>query len=96
MEGARNIETFHPRPHIIERAEYKATVESEIPMLRILNNFILSFFSQHEMKGWKVLDAGCGRQPFRRLLEEKGCIYSAMDVNQNPEGSVQFICAIDE
>jgi hypothetical protein len=48
------------------------------------------------MKGWKVLDAGCGRQPFRRLLEEKGCVYSAMDVNQNPEGSVQFICAIDE
>jgi hypothetical protein len=44
MEGGHNIETFHPRPHIVERAEYKATVESEIPMLRILNNFILGFF----------------------------------------------------
>jgi SAM-dependent methyltransferase len=96
MEGAPKTATFHSRPHIVERAEYKATVESEVPMLRVLNNFILGFFSQHEMKEWKVLDAGCGRQPFRRLLEEKGCAYSAMDVNQNPEGSVQFICAIDE
>lgn len=87
---------FHPRPHIIERAAYVPASEAEVPMLRVINAFVDDFFSRYQMNGWKVLDAGCGRQPFRKRLEEKGCIYSGMDVNQNPEGSVQFVCAIDE
>lgn len=87
---------FHPRPHILERAAYVPASEAEVPMLRVINAFVDDFFSRYQMNGWKVLDAGCGRQPFRKRLEEKGCMYSGMDVNQNPEGSVQFVCAIDE
>lgn len=87
---------FHPRPHIIERAAYVPASEAEVPMLRVINAFVDDFFSRYQMNGWKVLDAGCGRQPFRKRLEEKGCMYSGLDVNQNPEGSVQFVCAIDE
>jgi hypothetical protein len=87
---------FHPRPHIVERSSYVPTSEAEIPMLRVLNSFIHDFFAKNNISGWKVLDAGCGRQPFRKLLEEKGCSYYSMDVNQNAEESVQFVCAIDE
>lgn len=87
---------FHPRPHIVERAEYKPSSEAEVPMLRVINSFVNGFFSRNQMKGWKVLDAGCGRQPFRKRLEESGCSYTSMDVNQNPEGSVHYVCAIDE
>lgn len=42
-----------------------------------------------------VLDAGCGRQPFRHLLEGPGAGYVGMDVVQNPEGSVDVVAAID-
>jgi SAM-dependent methyltransferase len=44
----------------------------------------------------KVLDVGCGRQPFRNLIERYGCHYVSLDVRQNPEGNVDYICAIDE
>src|SRR5207247_641957 len=42
-----------------------------------------------------VLDVGCGRQPFRHLLEGPGSRYVGMDVTQTPEGSVDIIAAID-
>src|SRR5262249_46534647 len=37
-----------------------------------------------------------GRQPFRKQIESRGFHYSGLDVNQNPEGTVDFVCAIDE
>jgi SAM-dependent methyltransferase len=43
----------------------------------------------------KVLDAGCGCQPFRQLLEGPGSRYVAMDVQQTPEMSVDVVAAID-
>jgi SAM-dependent methyltransferase len=44
----------------------------------------------------KVLDAGCGRQPFRSLIESLNGRYVGLDVHQSPEGTVGFIGAIDE
>lgn len=87
---------FHPRPYIVERSEYVPATEAETPMIRVINAFVDDFFLRHNMKGWKVLDAGCGRQPFRKKFEDAGCSYTSMDVNQNPEGSVHYLCAIDE
>jgi SAM-dependent methyltransferase len=42
-----------------------------------------------------VLDVGCGRQPFRHLLEGPDFRYLGMDVTQTPEGSVDVVAAID-
>jgi SAM-dependent methyltransferase len=42
-----------------------------------------------------VLDFGCGRQPFRRLLEGPASVYVSADVTQTPEGAVDVIAAID-
>jgi 2-polyprenyl-3-methyl-5-hydroxy-6-metoxy-1,4-benzoquinol methylase len=43
----------------------------------------------------RALDVGCGRQPFRRTLESFGYSFTGMDVQQNPENTVDFISAID-
>jgi SAM-dependent methyltransferase len=42
-----------------------------------------------------VLDVGCGRQPFRRLLEGPGSVYVGTDVTQTPERTVDVVAAID-
>jgi SAM-dependent methyltransferase len=43
-----------------------------------------------------VLDVGCGRQPFRLLLDDRtGSRYVGMDVAQTPEQSVDVVAAID-
>ena len=34
----------------------------------------------------RVLDVGCGRQPFRLTIEALGYSYTGVDVEQNPEG----------
>jgi len=44
-----------------------------------------------------VLDVGCGRQPWKpKLLEAGFQNYASVDVNQNPEGTVTFLAAIDQ
>jgi len=43
----------------------------------------------------RVLDVGCGGQPFRRVIESLGACYFAMDVEQNEDDSVDFVAAID-
>jgi SAM-dependent methyltransferase len=44
----------------------------------------------------RVLDAGCGRQPFRESLEHSGYSYCSLDSQQNCDGSVDYISPIDE
>ncbi|MDB5311163.1 MAG: Methyltransferase domain protein [Gemmataceae bacterium] len=43
----------------------------------------------------QVLDIGCGRQPFRALVESRGAEYVGFDVQQSPEGTVAFLGVID-
>lgn len=46
--------------------------------------------------GGRVLDIGCGEQPFRPHLESIGYTYTGLDVTQNSQSSVDIVCAIDE
>lgn len=39
----------------------------------------------------KVLDFGCGEQPFRKTIESKNCIYHSYDLQQNSKSSVGFL-----
>jgi hypothetical protein len=48
------------------------------------------------MKGWKVLDAVAEGNRFAGCSKKKDVFIQRWMSNQNPEGSVQFICAIDE
>lgn len=46
--------------------------------------------------GEPVLDVGCGRQPFRRLLEQSGVRYVGLDTQQNENCPVEIVAAIDD
>jgi SAM-dependent methyltransferase len=45
--------------------------------------------------GQTVLDAGCGAQPFRPLIEQAGCRYVGMDIVQNDRGTVDVVAPLD-
>ena len=49
----------------------------------------------HERKR-VVLDVGCGRQPFRPLLQSLGYSYVGLDTQQNIDNTVAHVCPIDQ
>lgn len=80
------------------RATYRPAVPAETFMVPILAEHIARFIDGLDPRAPKsatVLDVGCGEQPFRGALESKGYTYWSMDVAQNRNGSVHFVCAID-
>jgi ubiquinone/menaquinone biosynthesis C-methylase UbiE len=46
--------------------------------------------------GTKVLDLGCGQQPYRPIVEKQLFHYSSFDVVQNQDSSVDFLGRIDD
>ena len=46
-------------------------------------------------QGAKVLDVGCGIQPYRELIERQPLTYFSFDVSQNPKNTVTFLGKID-
>ena len=91
--------TYLQRPNIIERANYEPAWPQEqfmVPLLRQhIENALNTYATPAPLEG-RALDVGCGRQPFRKELESIGYSYTGVDVQQNPEGMVDIICAIDE
>jgi SAM-dependent methyltransferase len=86
------------RPQLARRADYKPAAPQEefiVPLLRSRIEQMLRAHSFPAPKGGKAIDVGCGRQPFRAQLEELGYAYTGMDVQQNPEGTVDLLCALD-
>lgn len=86
------------RPTIERRAEYQALSPIEHFMVQVLRDRIgdaLSRFAIPPGAAARALDVGCGRQPFRKALESKGYVYVGLDVQQNAEGTVDYVCAID-
>lgn len=84
------------RPVLDERPEYVPRARRE--------QFIVPLLARHidvALKQWilgvggRVLDVGCGRQPFRGQLEAAGFEYAGMDAVQTPEGVVDFISPVD-
>lgn len=47
-------------------------------------------------RGSKALDLGCGRQPFRRMLEDQGLRYFSCDVDQPHGVPIDVVCRVDE
>lgn len=44
----------------------------------------------------RVLDVGCGGQPFRAELESRGFSYVSQDFHQLPTGQVDYVCSLEE
>lgn len=88
-----------PRPQDIRRADYQPSGRQEefiVPLLRNAIARALEAFAVPTVLEARVLDVGCGRQPFRGALESMGYKYTGIDVEQNLEKSVAVVCAIDE
>jgi SAM-dependent methyltransferase len=86
--------TTSDRPTLSERTTYAPTHKSEtfiVPLLRVA----ISSAIKKYVDGGKVLDVGCGGQPFRSALEARGCHYTSLDANPTPGIDVDFVSAID-
>lgn len=88
------------RKSYVQRPDYTPDAPHEafiVPLLRREIEQALETYAQPGAQPpGKALDVGCGRQPFRSWLEERGYQYRSLDVEQNPEGAVDFICEIDK
>lgn len=89
-------ESPHPqRPNIVERRAYQANLPVEEFMVPILESAIRrTLEGLAEQPGLRVLDAGCGGQPFRSLLEANGNTYVSCDAS-DPLGLVDHIAELD-
>jgi SAM-dependent methyltransferase len=87
------------RPQHERRRDYVATNDQDcflIPLLRHEIEVALDMFAKPVAAGARVLDVGCGNQPFRVRLEAFGYAYTGMDLEQNESKTVDVMAAIDQ
>lgn len=93
------ITNLQERPSYDRRPNYEPASAMEqfiVPLLRVhIERVIGALATPAPMQG-RVLDVGCGRQPFRGMLETAGYDYVGLDVVQNSLNNVDVICSIDE
>lgn len=87
------------RPEKVQRLTYEPSAPQEEFIVKLLRSHIeqvLINYGKPSSSNSRVLDIGCGRQPFRQELEALGYVYSSLDVEQNSEGSVELLGEIDQ
>jgi SAM-dependent methyltransferase len=86
-----------PRPTLLGRNEYTAKASCErfiVPQLaKAIEDLLHEWLAAAPSR--RVLDAGCGGQPFRQTIERLGHGYTGLDVAQNAQGTVDLIWSID-
>ena len=93
----RNVAAFMADAALVERrSTYEPTSREERFIVPLLRDAIASALTRHApARGTRVLDAGCGEQPFRGTLEQAGLEYHSFDVQQNSAGTVEYLGALD-
>jgi SAM-dependent methyltransferase len=94
FDGRRPPMTTTDRPALEERRTYTARFKSETFIVPLLQQAIGQAIGKYAAGG-KSLDVGCGGQPFRAALEERGCHYFGLDASPTEGVKVDFVCAID-
>lgn len=87
------------RPTGPRRSAYVAGCAQDefiVPLLRDAIEAALVRYAAEASPGARALDAGCGGQPFRERIRQLGYAYVSTDAQQNRDGSVDVVCAIDE
>lgn len=84
------------RTNYDRRAEYIATWPPDEFIVPLLKEWIEVAIRETTTPACRVLDAGCGKQPFRGLIEGLDASYVGMDVHQNADNSIAFLGALDE
>jgi len=62
-------------------------------VIKHLQKFIESSINQYVKAGSTIADVGCGEQPMRPLIKEKGGQYIGIDVSQNSQNNVDIVCS---
>lgn len=83
------------RPTLDERAAYIPRARQERFIVPLLKNAIEPAIVAHAVAGGSALDAGCGAQPFRGIIERAGMRYAGLDTQRQPGVNTDYICAID-
>jgi SAM-dependent methyltransferase len=83
------------RPTLDERSAYVPRARQERWIVGNLAREIPAAIERFAPRAGRALDVGCGRQPFRTLLESRGLAYEGLDTQQNADGTVAHLCAID-
>jgi SAM-dependent methyltransferase len=81
------------------RSDYELAAPQDRFIVQLLKKHIdrvLSTYANSGSSHPRALDIGCGCQPFRKDLEALGYEYISVDVNQNPEATVDILCEIDK
>jgi SAM-dependent methyltransferase len=65
-------------------------------VLKHLTRFISSSLQTYVTKGVRVADIGCGEQPLRAQIEGLGGGYIGVDIEQNPQQTVEVVASITD
>lgn len=82
----------------VRRTNYEPSSDAEefiVPLLRDKIHDVVGRYISQNGGGRRLLDVGCGRQPFRKMFETMGYAYVGFDIEQTPETSVDVLGAID-
>jgi SAM-dependent methyltransferase len=82
----------------LQKDEYAVSWPPErytIPLLAKRVPELFNTYCNAPVRGAKALDAGCGMQPFRPMIEADGYCYIGFDVIQNRSGTVDVIGGLD-
>ncbi|MCB9799758.1 MAG: class I SAM-dependent methyltransferase [Candidatus Omnitrophica bacterium] len=97
-EGERLMNQSWERPMTRERTFYEPKLAQEqfiVPLLkREIEGRLSKCLLEIPLDG-RVLDIGCGGQPFRERVEQNGVLYHGLDANPFDPKTVEYICAID-
>lgn len=77
------------------RDSYVPTVPSEFFIVPLLRHWIETHLREFTRPGGRMLDVGCGEQPFRELISTLEMTYEGLDLQQNAAGTVDIIASIE-
>ena len=83
---------------LARRATYEDASPRDAFIVDVLREGIrqaLRFYATSPCPGARALDVGCGNQPFRGDLERLGYRYVGLDIQQNADGTIDHLGAID-
>jgi SAM-dependent methyltransferase len=98
LEEPMTVMTPIDRQKPNQRSEYSVygyTEHFAVPLIKRSIENALKNDLQPSHANAKVLDAGCGRQPCRQILEAAGYTYTALDAQQNLDGTVDVVLPVD-
>lgn len=89
------------RPKVSQRATYSPRAAQEqfiVPLLKaaIETQIDRSLALRKSNTLFRVLDVGCGSQPFRQRIEQAGTLYRSLDVSPQDGVTLDFVARIDQ